>query len=191
MANRNNAMGLIPMHHVTGGLPSRLRAYKIASALAQDLFTGDPVVMTGTDTNITIATAGNDQPVLGAFAGVRFVDAQGSQQFRPNWVSGTVATNIEALVYDDPMQCYEIQVNGVGILAADVGACANLVAGAGNALTGRSGWQLNATGIATTITFQCRILSLSRRQGNVFGQFSKAYVMLQRPLFGQQPSAGV
>lgn len=191
MANRNNPMGLLPMRHLSGGTPQRLRAYKIASGLAQDLFTGDPVVMTGTDTNITIATAGDNNPVLGAFAGVRYVDASGIQWFRPYWPSGTVATNIEALVLDDPNQIYEIQVNGVGLAAADVGACANLVAGAGNTLTGRSGWQLNATGIATTITFQCRILGLSRRLGNAFGQFAKAYVALQRPLFSAQPSAGV
>lgn len=191
MANRNAAMGLIPMHHLTGGMPSRLRAYAIASALAQDIFTGDPVVMTGTTNNITIATAGADNPVLGAFAGVRYVDSRGSQQFSPFWASGTVGTNIEALVYDDPYQVYEIQVNGIGIAAADVGANANLVAGAGSQVTGRSGWQLNATGINTTINFQCRILQLSRRPGNVFGQFSKAYVQIQRPLFGHQPSAGV
>ena len=182
MPNVDRAAGLLPVRHASGGTPQRSGGYAIASALPQDLYSGDPVVLTGTGRNITIATAGADNPVVGVFAGVRYVDSNGEQQFRPRWPTGTVATEIECYVYDDPNQEFVAQVNGVGLAEADVGLNANLVAGAGNNFTGRSGWMVNATGVAVTANFQVKLLGLARQLENDYGQFAKARIRINRHL---------
>lgn len=192
MTNVNRPMGLVPVGHRFGGIPNRLSAYTIASGLNQDLYSGDPVDMTGTGRNITIATAGDNQPVVGVFAGVRYVDSNGEQQFRPRWPAATVATDIEALVYDDPGMIFMAQVDDTaGLAEADVGLNANLVAGSGNNFTGRSAWQIDQTGMASTITFQVRILGLARTPGNAYGQYAKALCFINRHRLNAQPSAGV
>lgn len=192
MTNVNRPAGLIPASHGAGGTPSRLGAYTIASGYGTSLYRGDPVDLTGTGRNIQIATAGDDNPIVGVFAGVRYVDSNGEQQFRPRWPASTTATEIEALVYDDPQQLFVGQVDdSAGLVEAEVGLNANLVAGSGNDFTGQSGWQIDKTGMATTITFQVRILGLARMPDNDYGQYAKALVRINRHRYAQQPSAGV
>jgi len=195
--NVDRPAGLLASRHGAGGTPHRFGAYEIASGLAQDLFAGDPVVLIGTGRRITIATAGDANLITGVFAGVRYVDANGEVQFRPRWPSGTVAEGIqtgedpEALVYDDPGQEFVIQVSAVaGLVVANVGNMANFVAGAGNAFTGRSAFQLDQTTLATA-SKQLRILGLARQLDNSYGQFAKARVMINNHSYGQLASAGV
>jgi len=197
MANVDRAAGLLPTRHGAGGTPSRFGAYEIASALAQDLFAGDPVVLTGVGRRITIATAGDANLITGVFAGCRYVDANGEVQFRPRWPTGTVATGItpgedpEALVYDDPGQEFIIQVSGgAGLVVADVGQMGNFVAGAGNAFTGRSAFQFDQTTLAGA-SKQLRILGLLRGPDNAYGQFAKARVLINNHSYGSLASAGV
>jgi len=182
MANVNRPAGLLPTRHASGGTPQRSGGYTIASGLAQNLFKGDPVTLTGTDRNITIGAAGG--PYIGVFAGVKYVDQNGEVQFRPRWPSGQVATEIEAFVYDDPMQEFVVQAdNGGGaIAAAQVGLNANLLAGSGNTFTGRSGWQLDTSSAATTATLAAKILGLARIPENDFGDFAKVRVLLNNHL---------
>lgn len=192
MPNVNRPAGLLPVRHGAGGTPQRLGGYTIADELAEDIYSGDPVDLTGTGRNIALATAGTDNPIVGVFAGVRYVDENGDQQFRPRWSSGQSATEIEALVYDDPAMQFVIQVSGAaGLVEADVGSLANILAGTGNNFTGRSGYQLDQTSIALTITHQLRILGLARQLENDYGQFAKAVVMIQRHRYAQHNSAGV
>lgn len=195
--NVDRPFGLTPTRHGAGGTPQRLGSYEIASGLAQDLFSGDPVVLIGTGRRITIATAGDANLITGVFAGCRYTDANGEVQFRPRWPASTVATGIqdgeepEALVYDDPRQEFVIQVSGsAGLVAADVGQMANFVAGAGNAFTGRSAFLLNQATLAGT-SLQLRILGLSRIPENDYGQFAKARVLINNHSYGQLASAGV
>jgi hypothetical protein len=187
MPNINTPFGFRPYNHGVGGTPNRLGRYFLASALAQALFIGDPVVITGTDRFITIATATNQ--MLGSFQGARFVDAGGNVQFVRNWVSGTVASGLtpgdagpEALVADDPEQWFQIQVSAVaGLVAADVGQTADFVAGAGNALTGISGFLLDQTTLGASK--QCRVVDLVRNPDNAFGQFAKAVVQILKHVY--------
>lgn len=190
--NVDRPAGLIPVRHRAGGTPGRLGAYTIASALAENIYSGDPVDLTGTGRNIALATAGTDNPIVGIFAGVNYVDSNGEQQFRPRWPSGTVATEIEAFVYDDPNMEFVGQVDDtLGLVEAEVGLNANLVAGAGSNFTGRSAWQIDKTGMAVTATLQVRILGLARRVDNDYGQFAKARVFINRHRYNAQSSAGV
>lgn len=188
MANTDRPNGLAPLRHNAGGTPMRMTAYAIADALAQDLFSGDPVITTGSASAlngrpfITIAGAGGR--IVGVFAGVRFVDANGDQQFRPRWVSGDVTTQdprspVEAMVYDDPDMQFEIQVNtSTGLVVADVGQQADVTGqGTGNAFTGRSAAQIDQTSIGAAATL--KILALAGpRVNNDFGEFAKARVLI-------------
>ena len=187
MANQDRPNGLTPLRHGTGGASQRLVAFAIADALASNIFSGDLVLTTGTASTlngrafIDVVTAG--QRSIGVFAGVRFVDANGDQQFRPRWVTGQVTTQdprspVEALVYADPDMEFEIQVNAsAGLVVANVGQKADIVAGAGNAFTGRSGFEIDQTSIGAT--GQLKILGLAGpRVNNDFGEFAKARVLI-------------
>ena len=195
--NVDRPFGFTATRHGAGGTPQRLGSYEIASALAQDLFSGDPVVLIGTGRRITIASAGDANLIVGVFAGCRYVDSNGDVQFRPRWPSGTVATGIapgedpEALVYDDPRQEFVIQVSAsAGLVAADVGQMANFVAGAGSAFTGRSAFELDQ-GTLSGSSRQLRILGLSRIPENDYGEFAKARVLINTHSYGQLAAGGV
>jgi len=197
MTNVDRPAGFLPTRHGAGGTPQRLGSYEIANGLAQDLFSGDPVVLVGSGRTITIATAGNANLIVGIFAGCRYTDANGDVQFRPNWVSGTVGTglqrgddNPEALVYDDPRMEFVIQVSSTGLVVADVGQLANFVLGAGNAFTGRSGYLLDQASLNPTAR-QLRILGLSRVPENDYGEFAKARVLINNHSYGQLAAGGV
>ncbi len=192
MANVDRPFGLVPSRHTAGGTPQRMGGYTIASGLAENIYSGDPVDLTGTGRNIELATAAIDEPIVGVFAGVKYVDSNGEQQFRPRWPTATVATEIEALVYDDPFQEFIVQVDDTaGLIEANVGLLAALVAGSGNNFTGRSAWQLDQSTLGVGITLQVRILGLALQPENDYGQFAKARIIIHRHRYGAQPSVGI
>ncbi len=78
MPNVDRPSGLIASRHTAGGTPQRFGGYTIASALAENIYSGDPVDLTGTGRNIALATAGIDNPIVGIFAGVKYVDENGA-----------------------------------------------------------------------------------------------------------------
>lgn len=185
--NVDRPNGLIPRRHGTGGTPGRLTAYSIADQLGSDIFSGDPVKTTGDASLlngvafINVCAAGDR--AIGVFAGVRYVDANGEQQFRPRWISGQVTQQdprspVEALVYDDPDMRFVIQVSGsAGLVAANVGQMADYAVGAGNAFTGRSAFELDQStlgGGPSTL----KILALAHGINNDFGEFADALVLI-------------
>ena len=184
--NVDRPSGLIARRHGTGGTPGRLTAYAIADQLASNIFSGDPVKTTGVGnalngvSNIDICAAGDR--AVGVFAGVRFVDANGEQQFRPRWTSGQVTTQdprspVEALVYDDPDMRFVIQVSGAaGLVAADVGQKIDYLVVAGNAFTGRSAFEADQSTLGATGTM--KILALAHGINNDFGEFANALVLI-------------
>lgn len=193
MTNVNRPAGLIPVRHAAGGIV-RNGEYTIAADLNQSLFLGDPVVLTGTGRNITIATAATANKILGAFAGCKFVNENGEQRFEKKWPAQASAqySDITALVYDDPFTIFSIQMDGAaGLVEADVGSTTNLVEGTGNDYTGRSGWQADQSEIDTDSADQVRILGLDPTLGNAYGQYAKTLVMIQNHMYGQAASAGV
>lgn len=172
MANVSAPMGLTPSR-VLGGGCIVANPYSIASEYATSIFTGDPVEMTGTGKNVALAAAGTVNAV-GVFAGVRYIDSEGRPQFKPYWPGGTVGTEIEALVYDDPSIIFRIQADTMA--ATDVGALCDWVAGTGNVKSGQSGAQAEASSTATTGK-SLRILGLLPEVGNAYGAYAKAEVM--------------
>lgn len=172
MANVNAPSGLKPTRHQTGG-QIRLSQYSIASGYGTSIFSGDPVVQTGTGKNIAASAAGTTNSI-GVFAGVRYVDAQGRQIFAPAWPAGTVATEIVALVYDDPDIVFEAQIDTIA--EADVGLLADWALGTGSLATGVSGAYVDSATKATTGT-SLRIIGLVPRVDNAYGAYAKVEVL--------------
>lgn len=172
MANIDGAFGLRPSRHINGSCIKN-NEYSIASAYSTNIFVGDCVEMTGTGRNIAVAAGGNADNI-GVFMGCRYVNAQGEQVFSKYWPASTVATDIVALVVDDPDVIFEAQTDTLA--EADVGLLTDWDNGAGNALTGQSGRELAASSGATT-NQSLRIIRLVPRPDNAYGLYAKVEVM--------------
>ena len=113
---------------------------------------------------IEAAAAGNR--LLGVFQGVKYTAADGSQVYAKYWPASTVATDIEATVYDDPNILFGAQSSGSSV-AADVGELADHVAGAGSTTTGQSAHEINGT--STTGAAGFRIIDKIDQPDNAWG----------------------
>ena len=183
MANVDAAFGFVPVRHMSGNIP-RANKYTIASGLAENIFTGDLVIIinTGLLTPHTATEVNN----IGVFAGVSYTAADGSYVYSQYWPSGTTATNIVAYVYDDPYTVYKVQSAGTPA-QTNIGNCADVVAGAGSTTTGQSGFEISGTMAAGAAT--CKILSLYEAPDNAFGANAIMEVIINEHLL--KDSAGI
>jgi hypothetical protein len=177
MANRDNPSGLKVARHARGGL-TRPNRYFIASALASNIFRGDPVIPVNTSKRINVATAG--ARLIGVFAQVLYVNVAGEVKFDKFWPSGqTLQTGsvAEALVWDDPETLFEVQHSGV-MAIADVGAFFDVtMATAGNAMTGISGAEAD-TATLSTADGQLRFEQIVDRPDNELGTNGKGLFVI-------------
>lgn len=173
MANVQGPNGFRPVRLLGGGADIRSTEYSIASGYGTNIFFGDPVQVTGTGKNIALAEAGNVDNI-GVFAGCRYVNAQGKQIFSKHWPAGTTATNIVALVWDNPDIVFEAETDTLA--AADEQLLADWAAGTGNTATGMSGAYLAASTGATTGK-SMRILRLVPRADNAYGAYARVECM--------------
>jgi hypothetical protein len=172
MANVNGAYGLRPSRHLKGGT-IRMSEYSIASELAADIKCGDPVELTGTGRNITLAAADNADSI-GVFMGCNYVDSTGSHKFSKQWVSGQVGTEAVAHVCDDPDVVFTGQATTIA--EGDIGQLADWDGSAGNASTGISGNQIDGTSYGAT-GGALRVLGLVKEPGNDYGAYAKVEVV--------------
>jgi len=181
MANSNAPMGLIPKRYRNGSpWMGVLRTYFRPATDANALFVGDPVVLAGTGDTAGVpgvVRAGVTGSITGVVVGFRPV-SNVNQIIPPRFLAASTAGYV--LVADDPALLFEIQDNGTAI-TGDIGLNANLVAGAGNQLTGQSAYQVDSTTKAVTATLQLRIVSLEQRADNVLGANAKWLVALNTP----------
>ena len=170
MANLDAPNGFVPVRHLNGGTVRYTGGYTIASGEASSIFQGDAVILhatpAGDGNNIDVAAAGGE--IIGVFAGCQYTAANGDVVWSNQWVGGTTTKGsapAEAFVYTDPSIVFSVQVDGT-IANTDIGNFADLVAGAGNASTGVSGFELSATTAGTIAQFQ--ILGLSAQPEGIF-----------------------
>ena len=184
MANVNAAFGLTPIRHLSGNGYSRANVYTITSGLAENIFTGDAVILTsgGVLTPHTATEVNN----IGVFAGVSYTAADGSYVYSQYWPSGTVATDIVAYVYDDPYTVFKVQSAGT-IAQTNIGNCADLVAGAGSTTTGKSGFEASGTMAGGTATV--KILGLYETPDNAMGANAIIEVLINEHLL--KDNAGI
>lgn len=191
VANPNAPFGLRVVRHRSGGTV-RLSEYAIADQYGTNLFLGDPVLVTGTGTNIGIAAAGTSNKITGVFAGCEYQNALGDTIWSKYWPTGTVTLNAKGakcFVIDDPDVMFEVMFDTLA--AADVRALANLVAGAGNTKTGLSGWTAAHPPGAGENQVKIMALPLSEvNPGSVpnnYGAFAVAQILIgQHELVGNQ-----
>jgi hypothetical protein len=189
MANKSAPSGFHPVRHKTGG-EIRMTKYAIASTYGTALGKGDPVELTGTGKNIQLSAAGNVNS-LGVFAGCSYTDATGEKRFSEYWPAGTVATEIVALVWDDPMIIFAIQ--GDSVAEADIGALADWTVGTPSAVTGLSTTFLAVNGATATSGKGARILRLAETVNNAYGAYAKIETMFAEHMLltGTDATGGV
>lgn len=175
MSNRNAPYGFAPSRRLGGG-NIVMNGYTIAAGYGTAIYTGDPVMMTGTGKNIELATAGTTN-AIGIFRGCNFIDAEGNVTFKGYWPAGQTletGTVCEALVIDDPNVVFRCQADSLA--EAAVGALCDWVIAAGSTKTALSGSHAQGSATATTGK-SLRIMGLLPEIGNQYGAYAQAEVM--------------
>lgn len=175
MATVASAHGLKPAFYV-GGRPyaGAQREYPVLSGYGTAIFQGD-VVRIGAAGDTTsegylvkeTGTSTTSKPI-GVFMGVSYTDPNTLTKVFKNYLpASVVASDIKAMVVDDPDVIYEVQASGA-VAQAAIGENCALVQGSGSTLTGMSGVTANATH-ATTDTLPLRIVGFVNRPGSAVG----------------------
>ena len=149
--------------------------YEVAAAATVPLFIGDPVTLTGTSNQVTTATAGSGNVLVGAIIGIadsnHVPGIQVSTGERVNYKP--TATKAYVLVADHPMQVFIGQGDGASsyLDMDDCGGNIPLVSSsAGNTMSGLSAWTLDDSATGTTsVGDQIRLIRPVERPDNTVG----------------------
>jgi hypothetical protein len=174
------------------------RPFPIASGLAVNLFSGDPVKLSGTtagEGTIDLATSDGTRsgtiagtPVLGIFVGCEFTDSTGKPNKLAYWPTGTVASDAIAWVIEGDQNEFEVQADGT-VIAGDVGTQANFSLGAspyGSTATGISNATLSATPIADDTQGQFQVMGFVEDGANTAGDaYTRVIVRIANPQLGR------
>ena len=171
MANQDAAFGLRPLKSVGQGDDSTgMSSHAIDAAYGTAIYQGSPVVAAAG--YITISTAGA-VPNMGAFWGCFYVDPTTLKPTFKNYYPGSItppsSKDIEAFVYDNPNQMFEIQSDNDGASTlADIFSNADLVNFGGSTLNGVSNSELDDSTIAASsdVAAQVLIIGTSRDPKN-------------------------
>lgn len=190
MANADVRRGLQPVRHRNGApYNGAVNYYYVAGDVAA-LFKGDPVVKTGesnesgitvpgagffapgTLPEVTKATAGDGNAITGVIVSVA-ADPDGlGRTYNPANNEAVVA------VCDDPDVIFETQCS-VGMTAASVGLNGNLVyTHGGDTINGISGAEVSSGALATTATFQLKVMRIVNRGDVETGTNAKVEVLI-------------
>jgi len=180
MANANVARGLVPYCHFDGSVwNGSANIYYVAAGYGTALYIGDPVVThsASSDANgipaVNLAASGS--PIVGAVVGIVVGGPNASTTIavtRDLPIYHPASTAQYILVADDPTLLFYIQDDASAQATAPnlwAGLNANLVTGTGSTYTGYSGWQLQASSVATTNTLDLKIMRALNQPDNVIG----------------------
>ena len=142
-----------------------LGEYPVAAS-ATAIYNQDLVTMATTGT-AAVAAAGTEQ-LLGSLNGVFYTDATTSKPtFQAYLLGSNTASDIVALVNDDPHQMYEIRSNNAGASAqTDVGNTADIAYSAGASPNYISRSTLNDSSLSDSASKQVKIVGVSRDPDN-------------------------
>lgn len=178
MSATSNPYGMRPVYSPQGQAAARAIVGGIASGYASNLLRGQPVTL-DTSGNIIAATAGTND-FYGIFAGVSWMDSDGTLQNDTKWIAGRTYTGgaaspTIAWVWDDPNMVFSIQADGS--LVSSVGGQVNFSnITAGSATVGLSTCTASASSLTTSAQGQLRIVALDPAVGNAWGD---AYTQIQ------------
>ena len=171
MANQDAAFGLRPLKSVGQADDSTgMSSHAIDAAYGTAIYQGSPVVAAAG--YIAISTAGA-VPNMGAFWGCFYVDPTTLKPTFKNYYPGSItppsSKDIEAFVYDNSNQMFEIQSDNDGASTlADIFSNADLVNFGGSTLNGVSNSELDDSTIAASsdVAAQLLIIGTSRDPKN-------------------------
>ena len=171
MANQDAAFGLRPLKSVGQADDSTgMSSHFIDAGDASAIYQGSPVIAAAG--YIDISTAGA-VPNMGAFWGCFYTDPTTLKPTFKNYYPGSItppsSKDIEAFVYDNPNQMFEIQSDATGASAqADVFSNADMVNFGGSTLNGVSNTELDDSTIAASsdAAAQLLIIGVSRDPKN-------------------------
>ena len=175
MANTDQPSGFTPVGTTDGSdWHGKLRTVQFAGDYAASAFVGDIVKLTGTGSvdgkyeQVEVAAAGDAN--IGAIVEIlpSFED-EGSltQMYKP------ADTERLAKVCFGSEVLYEVQEDsdGAALATTDIGSDIDLIAGAGNTITGISGQQIDSSTAGSGTQF--RIRHIARREDNELGDFCR------------------
>ena len=141
-----------------------LGEYPVAAS-ATAIYNQDLVAMATTGT-AAVAAAGTEQ-LLGSLNGVFYTDSSTSKPtFQAYLLGSNTATDIVALVNDDPHQMYEIRSNASSSQQLDVGNTADISYSAGASPNYISRTTLDDSSLSDSASKQVKIVGLSRDPDN-------------------------
>jgi hypothetical protein len=179
MANANVPRGLIPYCDVFGRkYNGSFNVYYVPSSYATALYVGDPVdIISGSNDALgtpAVQLASSGSPILGVMVGIVNGGDMGSMVAvtRDQAVYHPASTAQYIAVADDTSLLFAIQDDASTQARAPnlwAGRNANLVSGTGSTVTGYSGWQLQASSVATTNTLDLKIMRPLQQADNTIG----------------------
>jgi len=193
MANKDASFGLKPVRMI-GGAPYNggQSRYRIASSYGTSIFQGD-LVMQVTGGGVEIHAVGGTVPLVGVFNGCSYTDpTSGEQVFKNYYPASTAASDIIALIIDDPMVVFEIQSDAAFPVADLLGNFDTIKTNSGSTKTGISGDELDVSTGATTATLPLKAIDISQDPNNkdVGSSNTNVYAVIQNHVFGVK-SAGL
>lgn len=175
--------GLMPVRYKSGApYNGAANLYSVASGEANNLFVGDPVILSGTGDaegvpGVALAAAGaRITGVIVGFGQNPAATAGATSALTRGYRTASTADYV--LVADDPNLLFEATEDAVGgaLAVTDIGNNLDLVAGTGSTYTKQSGYMLDSSTKATT-TAQVRLVGLSPRQDNTIGTTSTVWLV--------------
>jgi len=190
MANTNKAFGFRPVGANGAGYDTQgLTSYPISANYATSIFQGDVVTLASG----YLAAGTTSGAIVGVFVGCNYTDPTTG---KPTWSNKYVQTNasdIVAMVADNPNQLFVVQCSGIAA-ATCIGRNAQVDTGtSGNTTTGVSGQQVGvpATGNAT---YTFKVVGVYEADGNndVTSAYADLIVAVNNHLYkGGTGTAGV
>ena len=161
MANQDAAFGLRPLKSVGQGDDSTgMSSHSIDAGDASVVYQGSPVIAAAGYVDIATAAA---IPNMGAFWGCFYNDPTTLKPTFKNYYPGSItppsSEDIEAFVYDNPNQMFEIQSDNTGASTlADVFSNADMINFGGSTLNGVSNTELDDSTIAASSDAAAQLL---------------------------------
>lgn len=164
MANQDAPFGLRPSRSSTSA--NTQNRYRIASGYATAIFQGDLVAMV-TGGGIERVAAGGSGLILGVFNGCQYTDpTTGKPTWSAYYPGGVAASDIMAMVIDDPNATFEIQADDT-FPVSDLAGNYDIVATAGDTTSGRSNLELEVgTADSTVATLPLKAIDISQDPEN-------------------------
>tara|TARA_R110000787_G_scaffold1657_4_gene7112 strand:+ start:8665 stop:9255 length:591 start_codon:yes stop_codon:yes gene_type:complete len=162
MALKATPMGAEPVGttSASGSFSGKTRYIPIKSAEGTSIFYGDFVKLVLAGGVVTVAkdTGTATLTPVGIFLGCTYTDPNTKQTtFAQSYNTSIAASDINAIVLDDPSVEFRMQANG-SVAAGKIGSNVAVVQTAGATALGRSHNSINAGSAATTNTLPIRIL---------------------------------